>query len=151
MSLTPLFSQSREEAVIVEHATSTASFWMVCYPEAIQKRRLGRSMVMSSKPTSRPRSCEFGLDLTSGLLVTRSVSSKPRDTMPKGPTSAAARSTVSCMLYLARAYRMRLRSITSPGTGTASLFRRSRLDNIQCRAPERCCNRPNRSPISRRE
>jgi len=26
-------------------------------------------VVVSSKPTSRPRSCEFGLDLTSGLPV----------------------------------------------------------------------------------
>jgi len=31
--------------------------------------------VISHKPTSRPRSCEFGLDSTSGLSVTRSFSS----------------------------------------------------------------------------
>ena len=31
-------------------------------------------MLISAKPTSRPRSCEFGLDLTSGLPVNREQS-----------------------------------------------------------------------------
>jgi hypothetical protein len=42
---------------------------VVGQPETPQKRAWGTSMEMSSKMTSRPRSCEFGLDLTSGLPV----------------------------------------------------------------------------------
>ncbi len=51
----------------------------------------GNQRMISAKPTSRPRSCEFGLDLTSGLLVTRPQTYPEREdvAMAERPTSFA--------------------------------------------------------------
>ena len=50
-----------------------------------------RSTAISSKPTSRPRSCEFGLDLTSGLPVTRAQSRQGQGMPHLNATSSSDR------------------------------------------------------------
>jgi hypothetical protein len=59
------YTSSQIEDQISDHGR------IVGHSEVGPKRGLEEITMMSSKPTSRPRSCEFGLDLTSGLPVTR--------------------------------------------------------------------------------
>jgi hypothetical protein len=61
---TRAFAQNPHKIIDVRCEMSVNNSRLVGQPEAIHKRAWRRSMAISSKPTSRPRSCEFGLDLT---------------------------------------------------------------------------------------